>query len=87
MHRHPAASQPEPTTSPRGRVEKKLSKAQRIYAAICSCARNAYAKEQLKADFLEGLAEMRVQSRGAGERPWAAACTRVRPCGWQGCCC
>ena len=47
------------------RWEKKLGKAQRIYAAICSCARNAYAKDQLKADFLEGMAEMRAQGQGA----------------------
>ena len=71
MQRYLSACQP--TVPHCGRVEKKLSKAQRIYAAICSCARNAYAKEQLKADFLEGMAEMRVQSRGAGERLCAVA--------------
>ena len=58
------------------RVEKKLVKAQRAFAAICSCARNAYSREQLKADFQDGLAEMHAQAnKGA-----PSGLTLVLPC-------
>ena len=56
-----------------GVQEKKLNKAQRVLSAICSRARNAYAKEQLQADFQEGIAEMHAQGQGpttATEQPY-----------------
>ena len=60
------------------RVEKKLVKAQRAFAAICSCARNAYSREQLKADFQDGLAEMHAQAnKGA---PSGLALVLPAPC-------
>ena len=40
----------------------KLEKAQRMLAAVCSRARNAYSRKQLKADFTEGLEELHEQA-------------------------
>lgn len=44
----------------------KLEKAQRMLAAICSRARNAYSRKQLKADFAEGIQELHEQAGSSG---------------------
>ena len=79
----------DPLLAEHSLAEKRLAKAQRVLAAIAAHARNAYAREQLQADFVEGLGEMapRSAAEDADEAPSAPLCpTGLALCHCGACC-
>ncbi|KAK9844653.1 hypothetical protein WJX74_005184 [Apatococcus lobatus] len=63
QHELKLATRPfDDVTAEHNALSMKLEKAQRKLAAVCSRARNAYSREQLKADFAEGLQELHEQA-------------------------